>query len=455
MFFAVISLMLAGKCFATPVTVQPFVTPNDVTIPHLETFRTVAINAINSADGGNIQTGTITSSKLDDNSNPTKRWDEAFNDWVFTGIVPATSASLTSDISAGTAYIAGYRVVKDTYSKTYGANTWTYVDLSSNGTYTFTETGIGTGEPAVSTGAMRIGRVSSDSTTINHVRDDRMLTINLGGGQESYQRTEMTIGVVTPANVTITSGIVYQGTTRLAKTTSTSLDLATASDWATGITARATSTYGYVVINSSGLLKLTTTTPGKTDVGGNANGALRYSVISGAYWRCLGWFYMNAAGSGNIDTWGFANFPDGMSNKVVRKYGDRQTSSSAIPLDNTIPQITEGAEFMSVSFKPSSVSSKIRIRVVAYCQDNVTRGTTIALFDGSTNAIAVGHALLYDAYPLPLTVNYEYVAGTTSPITFSVRIGDDSGNAITMNGVGSTAYFNNKFASFIEVEETL
>ena len=201
---------MAHICEAS-ITVADFVTADDVSVTHLQTFKNTVVNAINSADGGLLQSTTVTTAKLNDNANPEKRWDESFTDFVYTGLLPPTSASLSSTTTAGTAYIEGVRVVKDATAKTYTASKHTYVDLSKTGTYTYSEVAINASEPAVTANSIRLARVSTDTTTVLSVRDDRSTTMTTlgatgmifeGATDDAY---ETTISVTDPtADRTIT-----------------------------------------------------------------------------------------------------------------------------------------------------------------------------------------------------------------------------------------------------------
>ena len=71
------------------------------------------------------------------NETPLLQFGDIFSDYVVTGLLPATSANLTSDISAGQAYVIGKRVYNTATAKTYTASKDTYVDVDYNGTYTF------------------------------------------------------------------------------------------------------------------------------------------------------------------------------------------------------------------------------------------------------------------------------------------------------------------------------
>lgn len=65
------------------------------------------------------------------------------------------------------------------------------------------------------------------------------------------------------------------------------------------------------------------------------------------------------------------------------------STTTSIPFDNTIPQITEGGEIISLaSVTPSSSSSKILVQFSTFCVASTSNAMPFALFDGSTNAVA-------------------------------------------------------------------
>jgi len=202
LFALILFLNLSRTSWAGTISVSAFTTPDDVTVTHLEQQRTTFQTAINSADGGLLQTGTVTTAKMDANANPENRWKEAFNDFVYSGLLPPTSANLTSTTTAGTAYIKGVRVVKDATSKTYTASKHTFVDLSSSGTYTYSEVAINATEPAVTTNSIRLCRVSTDATTVLSVRDDRVMTITLTSTVGSTGMTLVSNTAISGANNT-------------------------------------------------------------------------------------------------------------------------------------------------------------------------------------------------------------------------------------------------------------
>ena len=122
---------------------------------------------------------------------------DLFSDYVKEGCLPATSANLTSDISAGVAYSQGRRVVKAVTSRTYTASKDTYVDLKGDGTYLYSEVANGAAAPAVAADSIRLAKVITDVDNITGVTDLRTL----------YKRLDAT------NNLAIMDGNVGIGTT--------------------------------------------------------------------------------------------------------------------------------------------------------------------------------------------------------------------------------------------------
>lgn len=174
-------LGLSNFSYAQVVT-SAYITEDDVTIEQLEQNRIALTNGINSFDGGLTQNASLTTSKLDANANPENRWNEAFNDFVFTGLTIPDTANLSSTTTTGTAYINGVRVVKGATAKTYTASKDTYVDVSDNGVYTYGEVSNGGAEPSVAANSIRIAKVTTDSSQIQESTDRRVTSIIISSG---------------------------------------------------------------------------------------------------------------------------------------------------------------------------------------------------------------------------------------------------------------------------------
>jgi len=151
--------------------------------------------------------------------------------------------------------------------------------------------------------------------------------------------------------------------------------------------------------------------------------------------------------------------PKGIVGSVVQsaytQTGAVATGTTLIPIDDTIPQITEGNEYMTLAFTPLSASNLLRIRVTAQLSSNASNNLIAALFQDSTaNALAS----MWQSEPtggqsFPITFTHTMTAGTTSATTFRVRAGGSNASTVTFNGGSSIRQLGGVMASSISVEE--
>jgi hypothetical protein len=157
--------------------------------------------------------------------------------------------------------------------------------------------------------------------------------------------------------------------------------------------------------------------------------------------------------SGTLPT---ARLPAGSVVQVATyQFGSVSTGTGTIPLDDTIPQITEGTEFMTLAITPTSATSKLVIIIHLQLDKNNANALTVALFQDSTaNAIA---SQFYGAFAsgssLPLSFIHTMTAGTTSSTTFRVRAGSEAAGTVTVNGRGGGRIDGGVSASSIVIYE--
>lgn len=133
--------------------------------------------------------------------------------------------------------------------------------------------------------------------------------------------------------------------------------------------------------------------------------------------------------------------------------GSMLTGTALLPRDNTIPQSTEGDQFLSVSITPKSAANLLRIDIVMYLSSSATDRVSAALFkDSDTNALAAGNVETQTSSVVPVVFSHFVTAGTTSPITFKVRGGSASGTT-TFNGEAGAGLFGGVMASSVSVTE--
>lgn len=120
--------------------------------------------------------------------------------------------------------------------------------------------------------------------------------------------------------------------------------------------------------------------------------------------------------------------------------GITNTGTTQLPQDDTIPQITEGNEFMTLAITPKSTTNKLKIEVTMYASANVTDSIIgMALFQDSTAdalaAIGMPRDPVANRRTQGTLVHY-MTAGTISETTFKVRVGTTSAGTTRFNGGG-------------------
>lgn len=141
---------------------------------------------------------------------------------------------------------------------------------------------------------------------------------------------------------------------------------------------------------------------------------------------------------------------------VAVNYSALATGSTLIPSDDTIPQNTEGDQYMTLAITPKSATNKLFIEAkFQAAQTAAPADMTAALFQDSTaNALAVGHAVNPTAgYMTICTIGHDMVAGTTSATTFKVRAGGASATTISFNGSAGVRRYGGITMSYMKIIE--
>lgn len=131
------------------------------------------------------------------------------------------------------------------------------------------------------------------------------------------------------------------------------------------------------------------------------------------------------------------------------------TGATTIPIDDTIPQITEGVEFMTQAITPKSATNILVIEAVGFYACTVATSNTQALFqDATANALAATGVLQPTVNALVMIpTSYSMTAGTTSPTTFRIRTGPSSAATTTFNGSAAARLYGAITKSFIKITE--
>ncbi len=149
------------------------------------------------------------------------------------------------------------------------------------------------------------------------------------------------------------------------------------------------------------------------------------------------------------------------SNPVIqRQSGQVQSSTTGttvIPGDNTIPQKTEGDQYMTVSITPKASGNILVIEGVAYAANSAAAGNSLilAIFqDTTSNALSTAVQLFSTSGGVvAIPFKYSMAAGTTSATTFNIRIGCNTAGTTTFNGSGGSQLFGGTLNSYLSVTE--
>jgi len=131
------------------------------------------------------------------------------------------------------------------------------------------------------------------------------------------------------------------------------------------------------------------------------------------------------------------------------------SGTGVIPTDDTIPQITEGDQYLALAFTPTATSNMLCVEF--NCQtatDTADRVIIGALFVGTTaDALAVCHS--YDG-GIQNSINslvHHVSAGVTTELIFRVRLGCNAAATTTLNGYGTVRRYGGKMSSSLTITE--
>lgn len=141
--------------------------------------------------------------------------------------------------------------------------------------------------------------------------------------------------------------------------------------------------------------------------------------------------------------------------RVITQTGALATGTTIVPRDDTIPQNTEGNEYLTRSIAPTNAANLLDIEVVLHASCSVTSDIVAALFQDTT-ADALAVASVYATTNLSVmgvVLRHRMTAGTTSATTFKVRAGPITAGTITVNGASGGRYYGGVYASSITITE--
>lgn len=445
------------------ISLPTYISGGDVTIQNLQLTNTTLSDVINGGiDGDNISDGGITSSDLAESISPVTYFNDSFNDFTISGMLPATDAGLTSDISAGVSYVNGIRVTKSATSHTYTASKDTYVYINEGGYYIFSEVANGAAAPTTPSDSLLLAKAVTNGTAISSVSDLRTLSIQITATssnfpshyrREAYVSRDSTIGFhIEPGDIAIGSTIYSNASITTTKS------ISVAANWIeSGPPALTVGKKFYMyAYNNSGTaydLMFSSADPVYADTSENTGGTLRYYESGGVYYRAIGWAWVSADA---VQEYNFSQFADiGIKNRVFRKYTETHVGSGVIVDDDTVITSSEGTNFMRLEFVPSNPKKQIHVKVLANIDSagGAVLGGGLFLNTSASAMTAIRSVSdVSSGGPSALVLDHYMTAGVDDLMTFHFRAGATSGN-MTLNGVGSTRRFAGTMGSYIVIEE--
>jgi len=134
-----------------------------------------------------------------------------------------------------------------------------------------------------------------------------------------------------------------------------------------------------------------------------------------------------------------------MVQRTVLLTGVVTTGITTTPADDTIPQITEGDEYMSRTIVPLSAANLIDIVARVHITHSAPTAFTVALHvAGNSNALAATNER---------DMHHNVVAGTTVSRTYTIRCGNSGAGTMTFNGNAGARLYGGVMNSSLVVSE--
>jgi hypothetical protein len=193
------------------------------------------------------------------------------------------------------------------------------------------------------------------------------------------------------------------------------------------------------------------------------------AAVTSKAFRILGFVDWTSSGVATAGTWtttnlnSIATFGPGMKKpgdivQVIRQdTGTVATGTTVIPFDNTIPQNTEGDQYMSVTIVPTSACNVERVKSSIFASCSVTAQLTAAIFrDTTANALfAISNTVGGAFYMAPPFLDGIFCFNTAASTDIKMRMGGSSASTTTFNGQAGAQIYGGVANSCLMVEEIM
>ena len=143
--------------------------------------------------------------------------------------------------------------------------------------------------------------------------------------------------------------------------------------------------------------------------------------------------------------------------QVSTMFSSVATGTTVTVRDDTIPQNTEGIEFMTQAITPLSATNILVIRATVYLASSIGDNNMMAALFQDTTASALAAAGQRSSatanVELQVSLEYTMVAGTASETTFRIRAGGNGAGTTTFNGASGARQYGAIPKSSITITE--
>lgn len=293
-------------------------------------------------------------------------------------------------------------------------------DLTVSGAATITET-------LTVGGNVTLGDAAADSHTINGLVTMASKPINEFKGADIASATTTDIGAATGNMVDVTGtttitglGTIQAGTKRTVRFT------------------------GVLILTHNGTSLILPTGDNIVTLAGDV---AEFVSLGSGNWVCTNYQRVNGKA-----------LSTNYLNRTYDEYTTYTTYTTVLPLDNTIPQNTEGTEIITRAFTPVSASSRIRITFHAMGSTDIAGAWSAALFvDSTADALAATTCFITSANNVnDLTLVHEEASSSTSARTYKIRVGPVTGVTMALNGSpGGGRFFGGVSKATLVIEEII
>lgn len=134
--------------------------------------------------------------------------------------------------------------------------------------------------------------------------------------------------------------------------------------------------------------------------------------------------------------------------------GTVSTTNTVMPGDNTVPQQTEGGEFLTVTITPTAAGSTLEIEATINLSPSAQSACTAAIFrDATADAIAAAGCSVGQDSNEQITVRAYVAAGSTDQTVIKLRAGQSAAGTMTVNGWGGNQTLGGVAATTLVVRE--